>query len=502
MFYMLTALLALVAAAAAAPSRATTKACNELSDSLSDHVSFPLSLSFHRESNAYWSTVLRDEKPACIVFPKSADHVSTAVKILNQYPSVKFTVKSGGHDPNPDHATVPNGVLISMRDISGASYDSEKNVAYVKPGGEWNEVISSLEEESVTVVGGRLGIVGVGGFLLQGGISFLSAQYGMAVDNIVGWEMVLPNGTIANVTVKDHPELAVALKGSGSQFGIATQFTLLAHQIDKVWGGIRIFTSGKRDQIFKTLHDLVPHSNEDPKGAIIVSDTIAIASTEIYIVFFFYNDASPPSSGPFADLLKVDSLIDYTSTQTYGELLKSNGFGASLLNSRISFRTLTIPHIPNNPNIYAEITDKMTELLGDYLSDPFHLTAQCSVDFQPLPSIVGKHSEHRGGNAMGLSGSDGDRLILELQCAWTDEDDDSVLPSVTKDLTDWIETKIPGWLNAKDASGESYLPLFMNDAMADQNVTGSYRDFEKFKALQLQNDPDGTLRTRVGGFKY
>ncbi|KAK7398692.1 hypothetical protein QQX98_011934 [Neonectria punicea] len=340
------------------------------------------------------------------------------------------------------------------------------------------------------------GIVGVGGFLLQRRISFLSAQYGMAIDkNIVGWEMVMPNGTIVNVTVKDHPELAVALKGSGSQFGIVTQFTLLAHKIDKVWGGIRIFTSGKRDQIFKTLHDLVPHSNEDPKGAIIVSDTIAIASTEIYIVFFFYNGESPPSSGPFVDLLKVDSLIDYTSTQTYGELLESNGFGASLLISRISFRTLTIPHIPNNPNIYAEITEKITELLADYLSDPFHLTSQCSVDFQPLPSIVGKHSEHGGG-------SDGDRLILELQCAWTDEDDDRVLPSVTNDLTDWIETKIPGWLNAEGASGESHLPLFMNDAMADQNVTGSYRDFEKLKALQLQNDPDGTLRTRVGGFKY
>ncbi|KAF5011507.1 hypothetical protein FDECE_2379 [Fusarium decemcellulare] len=500
MLSILTAVLALGAVASAGPSRATSKACNEIWGSLPDHVSFPLSLSFYRESKAYWSTMLREEKPACIVFPETAKHVSTAVKILNQYPSVKFTVKSGGHDPNSDHATVSDGVLISMRDMAGASYDSQKGLAYIKPGGEWNEVITSLAEDGVTAVGGRLGIVGVGGFLLQGGISFLSAQYGMAVDSIVGWEMVKPDGTIVNVSVKDHPDLAVALKGSGSQFGIVTQFTVLAHKIGKVWGGMRVYTSGKKEQIYKALHDFVPYSNEDPKAAIIISNAFAVKSTEAFIVFFFYDGEKPPTSGPFADLMKVDSLIDYTSTQSYADLLHANGAPAELLNSRISFRTITIPYIPDNPNIYTDIIDKMDELSAGYLGKLSHLTSQCSVDFQPLPSIVGKHSEHRGGNAMGLSGNDGDRLILELQCAWGDEDDDDILPDATRDLTAWIETKIPEWLDG--GSGESYLPLFMNDAMGDQNVTGSYRDYAKFKALQVQNDPEGILSTRVGGFKY
>ncbi|KAF4458203.1 fad dependent, partial [Fusarium albosuccineum] len=85
-------------------------------------------------------------------------------------------------------------------------------------------------------------------------------------------------------------------------------------------------------------------------------------------------------------------------------------------------------------------------------------------------------------------------------CAWGDEDDDDILPDATRELTAWIETKIPEWLDG--GSGESYLPLLMNDAMGDQNVTGSYRDCAKFKALQVQNDPDGILSTRVGGFKY
>lgn len=38
--------------------------------------------------------------------------------------------------------------------------------------------------------------------------------------SIVGWEIVTANGTIINVDAEEDPELAVALRGSGSQFGM------------------------------------------------------------------------------------------------------------------------------------------------------------------------------------------------------------------------------------------------------------------------------------------
>ena len=35
------------------------------------------------------------------------------------------------------------------------------------------------------------------------GYSYQSSQYGLAIDNIAGYELVLPNGTIKHVTPKD-----------------------------------------------------------------------------------------------------------------------------------------------------------------------------------------------------------------------------------------------------------------------------------------------------------
>lgn len=120
-------------------------------------MSYPLTLDYSSEVSSYWSTALREVKPACLVLPRSPQDVAATVRVLNDHPDVKFAVKSGGHDPNPGHASIEGGVLISMNELTGATYDKEKGLVYVKPGGEWNDVIGALEPQNMTLVGGRLG---------------------------------------------------------------------------------------------------------------------------------------------------------------------------------------------------------------------------------------------------------------------------------------------------------------------------------------------------------
>lgn len=151
--------------------------------------------------------------------------------------------------------------------------------------------------------------------------------------------------------------------------------------------------------------------------------------------------------------------------------------------------------------MYSEIRDKLAELTTPFLNILRPL-AQFTVDFQPFPSAIGKVSESKGGNAMGISGSDPDRVILEIQGSWTLPSDDAAGYSISRQLTEWLDQQLPKWLDEAGISRNVYLPLLMNDAAGDQPVTQSYREYAKFKALQQQLDPNGLFSTRAGGYKY
>lgn len=164
----------------AIPSQATIQTCNEIARALPPRrVFYPGSTIYTAESTNYWSATLSATRPACMVMPLSAAEVSTFVKLIGGKPDIKYAVKSGGHSPNLGWATADDGVLLSLANMKGAEYDAEKNIAYVAPGGHWKDVIADLAPFNKTVVGGRLDMVGVGGYLLGGGVSFLSSQYGM-----------------------------------------------------------------------------------------------------------------------------------------------------------------------------------------------------------------------------------------------------------------------------------------------------------------------------------
>lgn len=153
------ALLASVQSTTAAPSASTKSACKEIAAAIPGRVSYPLSIPYIKETQSYWSTALRELQPACLVLPESVEEVSVTIKVLNKYPDVKFAAKSGGHDPNPGHGSVHEGVLIATRKMTGTTYDKDTNLAYVQPGGEWNDAIGALDKQGVTVVGGRLGML-------------------------------------------------------------------------------------------------------------------------------------------------------------------------------------------------------------------------------------------------------------------------------------------------------------------------------------------------------
>jgi FAD/FMN-containing dehydrogenase len=133
------------------------QACTDIKNLTPTKLFYPNDKAYGLENTDYYNIGLAELKPACIFQPTTAEEVSSAIKILNKYNDVPFAVKSGGHDPNPGHSSIKDGILIALSKMTFVSYDKKSNTAQFGPGGHWNTLIKPLDKQGVTVVGGRLG---------------------------------------------------------------------------------------------------------------------------------------------------------------------------------------------------------------------------------------------------------------------------------------------------------------------------------------------------------
>jgi len=138
----------------------------------------------------------------------------------------------------PGSSSAPNGITIDLKAFNTVEFTDNDATLKVGTGNLWTDVFKVTDPKNLTVVGGRVGTVGVGGFLLGGGVSYASRKYGWGADNVRNFEVVLANGSIADVNFKTHPDLYWALRGGGAGFGIVTRFDLETHPLETVWGDL------------------------------------------------------------------------------------------------------------------------------------------------------------------------------------------------------------------------------------------------------------------------
>ena len=77
-------------------------------------------------------------------------------------------MKSGGHATNPGFSSTP-GVQISLARFNAFKVNTETQTVDLGPSLTWGDVYERLEPYGLTVIGGRLPEVGIGGLILGGG---------------------------------------------------------------------------------------------------------------------------------------------------------------------------------------------------------------------------------------------------------------------------------------------------------------------------------------------
>lgn len=144
--------------------------CDILSSALPTKIFLPETPTYNSSIVSYPFPQLRLH-PRCIVRPKSAEDVSKAVRILSGYPQVKFAIKGGGHNANVGFNNVEDGVTIDMQSLNAVDIP-QQGIVTAGAGALSQNVYDVTDKHNISVMVGRVGVVGIGGFL-TGGKSYI-----------------------------------------------------------------------------------------------------------------------------------------------------------------------------------------------------------------------------------------------------------------------------------------------------------------------------------------
>ncbi|KAF2753655.1 FAD linked oxidase-like protein [Pseudovirgaria hyperparasitica] len=421
---------------------------------------------------------------SCIVRAHNAEHVSTALAIIVQH-EAKFAVRSGGHSPNPGFAGIADpGVLISLENFLQVTLNEDKSVASIGPGTRWGQVYDTLDPAGLAVVGGRLPYVGTAGLVLGGGFSHFSGEFGMAVDNVRNFEVVLANSSIVDANADENVELFWALKGGGPNFGIVTRFDLNTITVRDIWYSIRAYAVESADHVLDTHAAWQMDGGRDPKATV----ALVISLDVITLVLVYSEPVQNPPAFAAWDNLSTAAVPVPPTLGTVASLTNTLGGSFELLPQRHDYRGVS-------SKVDAQLyKDVYAHWLPAALATRERTGANQTFSLQPVPANIAAVGVTNGGNALGIPAVDHQWWTTLID--WNNAVDDDDVCSASFSTTEM-------WTSLSRERGLDVNYIFMNDASRDQNPlsTQGAENLGKLRSIAGAYDPSGIFqRLQKDGF--
>lgn len=164
-----------------------------------------------------------------MALPADAADVAAVVEFAARN-GLRVAAQGTGHNAGV-LPSLDDTILLSTRRMRGVEIDARGRTARVQAGTLWGEVTAAATKVGLFPLAGSSPDVGVVGYTLGGGLSWLGRKHGLAANHVTAIDLVTPDGTFVRATRTSHTDLFWALRGGTGNVGVVTalEFDLLPY---------------------------------------------------------------------------------------------------------------------------------------------------------------------------------------------------------------------------------------------------------------------------------
>jgi FAD/FMN-containing dehydrogenase len=180
-----------------------------------------------------------DQHPALVAHPDSVEDIVAVVEFARQH-GLRIAPQRTGHNAAPIES-LADTVLLRTDRLTGVDVYPEARSARVEAGAKWGQVSDAADPYGLSGLAGSARDVGVVGYHLGGGLSFIGRKHGLATNAVTAIELVTAGGRIVRVTADNEPDLFWALRGGGGSFGVVTALEFELFETPEIYAGTLFF---------------------------------------------------------------------------------------------------------------------------------------------------------------------------------------------------------------------------------------------------------------------
>jgi FAD/FMN-containing dehydrogenase len=212
------------------------------------------------EARLAWNLVA-DQRPEAVAFVESAEDIAKVVRFADKN-DLRVSGQGTGHGAVAV-GSLEGTILIKTERMRGVEVDPDTQTARVEAGVLVLELSEAAGRHGLSSLPGSSPDVGVTGYSLGGGLSWLGRRYGFACNRVRAIELVTADGEQRTVDSENDPDLFWALRGGGGGYAIVAALQLDLVPIADIYAGALVFPAEVGAEAVRTYRDWAAGVSDD-----------------------------------------------------------------------------------------------------------------------------------------------------------------------------------------------------------------------------------------------